>query len=393
MAARRVTDVDRRPAIGQRQPAIHAADPVSKLTSANAGPYIRDNPTRTTNMRSSSSNSTAIRNLLTYAAFAWLLSSLLYLASGCASGSSNGARNDAALNSYVQGVRAYQSGDTDKAVTELKDAVNKNNDLVMARSMLGDIYRARSNYDAAREQYEVVARLDPYEFSNHYRLGLAYQLLDRLRDAAASYLKALNLKPTDANTNMYLGTVYLQLNEPKEALKYAERAVQYDPKSADAWVKFGLILDLNVEYPRAEEAYRKSLDLDSDNEVTRLYLGENLLSQKKYDQARSVFQELVKVQDAPLNRKRLGDAYAGEKNFTEAINQYRAALKLDSNYYPALNEIGATYIADYEKGLTLDDTKRKAALDAWQQSLAINRAQARIMALMQKYSKAPMFQP
>lgn len=347
-------------------------------------------------MRSSSSSSnppTAIRNLLTFAATTWLLSSLLYLVSGCASGSSGSARNDAALNSYVQGVRAYQSGDTDKAVTNLKDAVSKNNDLVMARSMLGDIYRARSNYDAAREQYEVVARLDPYEFSNHYRLGLAYQLLDRLRDAAASYLKALNLKPTDANTNMYLGTVYLQLNEPKEALKYAERAVQYDPKSADAWVKFGLILDLNGEYPRAEEAYRKSLDLDSNNEVTRLYLGENLLSQKKYDQARAVFQELVKVQDAPLNRKRLGDAYAGEKNFAEAINQYRAALKLDSNYYPALNEIGATYIADYEKGLTLDDTKRKAALDAWQQSLAINRAQARIMALMQKYSKAPMFQP
>ncbi|MDB5320343.1 MAG: hypothetical protein JWN40_1974 [Phycisphaerales bacterium] len=365
---------------------------IFKLTGANAGPYIRDNPTRTQRpMRSS--NPTAARNVLTFAAFAWLLSTLLYLGSGGCASSGTAGRNDAALNSYVQGVRAYQSGDTDKAMTNLKAAVSKNSDLVMARSMLGDIYRARSDYDAAREQYEVVARLDPYEYSNHYRLGLVYQLLNRLRDAAASYLKALNLKPNDAPSNMYLGSIYLQLNEPKEAMKYAERAVQYDPKSADAWVKFGLILDLNGEYPRAEEAYRKSLDLDSANEVTRLYLGENLLTQKKYDQARAVFQELVKVSDAPLHRKRLGDAYAGEKNFAEAINQYRAALKLDSVYYPALNEIGATYIADYEKGLTLDDSKRKAALDAWQQSLSINRAQARIMALMQKYSKAPMFQP
>src|SRR4051794_30958489 len=107
MAACRVTDVDRRPAIGQGQPANHAADTVSKLTGANAGPYIRDNPTRTTHMRSSSStsNSTTIRDLLTFASFAWLLSSLLYVASGCAGGASNGARNDAALNSYVQGVR------------------------------------------------------------------------------------------------------------------------------------------------------------------------------------------------------------------------------------------------------------------------------------------------
>src|SRR5260221_15042 len=111
--------------------------------------------------------------------------------------------------------------------------------------------------------------------------------------------------------------------------------------AAVAWVNFGLILDANNEYVRAESAYRKSLDIDSANAVTRLYLGENLLAQKKYAEARNVFGELVKLQDNPLHRKRLGDAYAGEKNFAEAINQYRAALKLDSNYYPALNEIGA----------------------------------------------------
>jgi hypothetical protein len=66
---------------------------------------------------------------------------------------------------------------------------------------------------------------------------------------------------------------------------------------------------------------------------------------------------------------------------------------MDSNYYPALNEIGASYIAEYTKGLGLDDAKRKAALDAWQQSLSINHAQARITALVKQYSKAPMFQP
>jgi tetratricopeptide (TPR) repeat protein len=281
-------------------------------------------------------------------------------------------------------------------MASLQDAVSKKDDLVMARSMLGDLYRAKGSkedYDAAREQYEAVARLDPYEYLNHYHLGLVYQLLERLQDATASYLKALNLKPEDAKSNMQLGTVYYQLNEPKEALKYAERAAQYEPQSADAWVNFGLILDANNLYARAEQAYRKSLDIDSANVGTRLYLAENLLTQKKFAEAKNVLSELVKIQDQPLHRKRLGDAYAGEGNFADAINQYQAALKLDSNYYPALNEIGATYIAEYNKGLGLDETKRKAALEAWQQSLAIKRAQARIMALLQQYSKATPFQP
>jgi tetratricopeptide (TPR) repeat protein len=339
-------------------------------------------------------NKTTPRSFLLATALAGALSSLLYIAGGCASGG-NAARDQSALNAYVQGVRAYQAGDTDKAVTNLQAAVNKDNDLVMARSMLGDIYRARSSYNAAREQYEAVTRLDPYAYNNYYRLGLVDQLLERLQEAAAAYLKALDLKPDDAPSNMSLGTVYYALNQPQEALKYAERAVKYDPKSAAAWVNFGLVLDANKEYPRAEEAYRKSLDLDSSkgNVMTRLYLGENLLAQNKNGEARNALGELVKVDDNPLYRKRLGDAYLAEGNFAEAINQYRAVLKQDPNFYPALNELGATYIADYNKGLGLDDAKRKAALDAWQQSLAINRAQPRIVALVQQYSKAPMFQP
>jgi tetratricopeptide (TPR) repeat protein len=332
-----------------------------------------------------------VRRTLTGVATVTLLSASLYVAGGCRS--PKAARDESALNSYVQGVMAYQKGDTTKAMANLQEAVNKKNDLVMARSMLGDLHRARSDYNAAQEQYEALTRLDPYAYNNHYRLGLVYQLLERLQDAAASYLKALNLKPDDAASNMSLGTVYYALGQPSEAVKYAEKAVQYDPTSAAAWVNYGLILDATNNFAKAEGAYRKSVDLDSNNPVTRLYLGENLLSQKKYGEARSVFAELVRVQDSPLHRKRLGDAYAGEGNLPEAMNRYQAVLKQDPNYYPALNAIGESYIMQYRNGKGIDDAKRKSAVDAWQQSLAINRAQPRVMALVQQYAKAPMFLP
>ena len=155
---------------------------------------------------------------------------------------------------------------------------------------------------------------------------------------------------------------------------------------------YALILDANGQYDQAEKAYRKSLDLDSSSVVTRLYLGENLLTQKKYPEAISVLSELVKIQDGALHRKRLGEAYAGEGKDADAFTQYRAALKLDANYYPALNAMGELYIIEYKKSLGLEDDKRKAALDAWQQSLSIKRLQANIMARIQEYAKAPMFQ-
>src|SRR5205085_11719753 len=145
------------------------------------------------------------------------------------------------------------------------------------------------------------------------------------------------------------------------------------------------------QYAKAEQAYRKSLDIDSTQPQVQLYLGENLLFQKKYPEARSVLSELVKVQDWPIHRLRLGDAYAGDKKYDDAITQYRAALKTDPNYFPALNDIAAVHILQYKDGLNLDDSKRKAALDAWQQSLSINRQQPNIMLKVQEWAKVPAF--
>jgi tetratricopeptide (TPR) repeat protein len=325
---------------------------------------------------------------ITLAAAAAAICSLALYIGGCASSRDSAERNKSALDAYVQGVRAYNGGDTDAAMKNLQQAIQKQNDLIMARSILGDLYRARADYDAAREQYLTLTTLDPYDYFNYYRLGLVYQLVDQLAEAASSYLKALSLKPEDPNSNKSLGQVYLSLDKPNEALPYVRKAVQYDPQSAEAWMSLGLVLDELKNYSESAEAYRKALELNSSLGIVRLYLGESLLNQKKYGEARDAFQELTRLEDSALHRKRLGDALAGEGKYEDAIREYQTALKLEPNYYHALNEIGAAYIRIYQRDLTLDDTKRKAALDAWNQSLAIKRAQPQIMKLSQEWSKA-----
>src|SRR2546429_4766672 len=109
MSPGRLTDVDRRPAPGKRQPAIRRASPTSTLTALNARPYIRFNRTRTPMCSSKPTH----HRILTAAALAWIAAFSLYCAGGCASGKS--AKGNAALDAYVQGVLAYQKGDTDKA--------------------------------------------------------------------------------------------------------------------------------------------------------------------------------------------------------------------------------------------------------------------------------------
>jgi superkiller protein 3 len=304
---------------------------------------------------------------------------------GCSSSDKSGQPKG--LNSYVKAVQAYQAGDRDKAVQNLVVATRTNPDLIMARLMLGDLYRENGDYTHAVDQYEHLTKLDPYTWSNFYKLGVSYQFLERLREAAKSYSRALTLNPDDPNTNMNLGLVHLYLGDPDEAVKYTERATLLDPKSAAAYSNLGVALDARGEYARAESAYRHSLDIDPDNATTLLNLGTNLIAQNKGTEAVDILERVIKMQDTPLHRKRYGDALAKAGRYPDAVREYQSALKLNPKYYPAMNEIGFSRIAEYKANLELDDAKKDEALAIWAQSLEINPDQPKIVAAKKQWTE------
>src|SRR5688572_2070059 len=296
-----------------------------------------------------------------------------------------------AVRQYVAGVRAHIDGDDDKAIASLEKATAADPDLTMARGMLGDLYRSRGEYEKAVPQYEAMTRLDPYAPANHYKLGIAYQFLRRLEDAAASYLRALQLDPKDANTNMNLGLVYLALGQPDDAVRYTEKATLLDPASPAAFSNLGVALEAAREYARAETAYRRSLDLDPLQQQTLLNLGLNLIQQNKGADAVSIMERVLKNDDSPLTHKRYGDALARAGRYEEAVKQYQLAVERDPRFYQALNEIGWVRIAEYRKGLELDDSKRKSAIEHWQRSLKIRPDQPRIQTAIADWGEKMLF--
>jgi tetratricopeptide (TPR) repeat protein len=296
-----------------------------------------------------------------------------------------------AVRGYVQAVAAYEQGDADRAIARLETATKHDPNLTMARGLLGDLYRGKGEYGRAAQQYEVLARLDPYTPANHYKLGVAYQLLQRIGDAAASYLRALQLDPRDANTSMNLGLAYLALGQREDALRYTERATILDPRSADAWSNLGVALEATGDFARAEAAYRRSLDLNPAQQQTLLNLGLNLTTQGKGADAVIIMERLLKNSDTPATRKRYGDALAKAGRYDDAVKQYNAALAQNPEYYEALNGIGWVRIAEYRKGLELDDAKRRSALDVWRKSLQIRPDQPRIQTAVGDWGNTALF--
>lgn len=308
---------------------------------------------------------------------------------GCKSSSKNFETSaPQGIDHYVTAMQQYHAGDKEHAMAQLIEATRINPNLIMPRVMLGDMYRSEGNYSDAVNEYEQVTKLDPYGASNWYKLGVGYQFLERLKDAASSYQKALKLEPKDAKSNMNLGLVQLYLGNTDQALQYAKKATQLAPKNAAAWSNLGVTLDSAGQYAKAEEAYRKSIDLDPDNPATLVNLATNLMAQNKAPEAAELMKRAVSISNTAALRKRYGDALAKAGRYDEAVAQYQQALKLDPKYYPALTELGFTRIAEYQKGLELDDTKRADAVNYWRKSIAINPNQPKVEAALKEYGNS-----
>ena len=307
---------------------------------------------------------------------------------GCKSTSNvAGVSRPKGVDHYIAAMKSYQSGDRDRAVQQLMEATRSNPQLIMPHIMLGDMYNQDGNFKEAVDQYERVIRMDPYYSSNWYKLGVGYQFLERLKEAAGSYQHAIQLKPDNAKANMNLGIVQLYLGNTDQAVDYARKATEIEPRNASAWSNLGVTLDAKGDYPKAEEAYRKSVDLDPDNPATLVNLASNLMAQEKAQAAVEIMRRAVSLSDTAALRKRYGDALARSGRYDQAIAQYQLALKLDPKYYPAMNEIGFSRIAEYRKGLELDDTKRTDAIAMWKKSLEINSNQPKIQSALKEWGQ------
>ena len=296
-----------------------------------------------------------------------------------------------AVDRYVEGAELLQEGRQQQAIEALQQAVDENPDLISPRTLLGQLYRTSGEFQQALTQYQNLVRLDPYTVSNHYYLGLCYHFLNRLTEAQDAYLDALQLDPRDFKSNMNLGLVKLALGENSDAVHYLHVATEINPKSRAAWSNYAVALDAMGEYPKAEQCYRRSLELDSDNTAALLDFGTNLLLQNKTSEAITILGPLSKRLNTPMAHKRYADALAQSKKFDQAKEEYHTTLNLNPRYYPAFNALGDIAIDQYEKGLELDESLHSEAMDNWRKSLAVDPDQPAVTEKVKKWEHPPMF--
>ena len=124
---------------------------------------------------------------------------------------------------------------------------------------LADIYEVRQHYQAAIETYNKVE--DP-SANVWNKLGIAYQMMYNLKDAAHCYKESLKLNPENADVLNNLATVQDGMNDFTAGERNYRRSLKLNPNSAVVFKNLGTNLLMQHKYDEGAQAYKQAVALD-----------------------------------------------------------------------------------------------------------------------------------
>lgn len=255
------------------------------------------------------------------------------------------------------GIAYLEQADFAKALPAFRDAARRAPNWSYPLHNLALAYVEAGDYQDAIRSYQQAMKLTPQFSYLPYNLGLVYQRMNRRRDAETEYRRAMALAPDSAEPLNALGSLKASEGKSAEAEKLYRDALQKNPSLLAARHNLGLLLaGLKGRENEAIDAWKQNIAAQPDYLASRLSLAE-LLS-KMGDTAGAIAQYDYVVGRKPeyvAARLALAGLYAKANQADRALEQLRAASKLDAQNASILEQIG-----DIEKSLNHPDAAREA---------------------------------
>jgi len=141
-----------------------------------------------------------------------------------------------AVKEFKAGKKADQKGKVDDAIGHYEKAISLAPAFFMARNNLGTLYLSRANYAAAQEQFEKVIGINPNDASAYFNLANLNLLQNKLDDALRFAEKGLSKQPSSAFGNFLKGSIYARVGSKQEAENALRRSLELDPQMAQTYL-------------------------------------------------------------------------------------------------------------------------------------------------------------
>lgn len=277
---------------------------------------------------------------------------------------------DAISPYYNLGEALAERGDVNGAIESFTKVLKiKPNDtdthLALAR-VLAD----QGRYDEAIYHCNKVLRLNPDNVSAYRYITIALTEQGRFNEAIAMLRKGLEYKPKNSSILYFgLGTIYMQQGKLDQAICELQTSVRLRPDST-TYNNLGVALISKGRIDEAMECHKKAIQLDPKNAEAHFNLANILMSQEKFKQAVDEYEKALhinpKYTKAHIN---LAAALMEEGQLQDAANEYHQVLQLrpeDADIHCALGDVLVRLgrpdeaAAEYRQALKIDPQHSQA---------------------------------
>ena len=241
------------------------------------------------------------------------------------------------------GRQLHESGDWEQAAEAYRQVLTVSPEMPQALYCQGLLLYDQGRLNEAIEQMERCVRADATRAIYHADLALAYQSARRLREAAASYRKAIELKPDFAEAWNNLGNVYRELGDETQAISCFDRALQLAPDLAEAHSNLAEMRLERRQFNEALASILEALRLRPESAEIRLMLGDWYAAQNRTAEAVGPYRHALTIKpNLAAAHYKLGTALRSEKQFIEAADCFHETLRLVPESVEALNALAST---------------------------------------------------
>ena len=198
--------------------------------------------------------------------------------------------------------------EAEKGLTSVRIFADGNNVLVRERDQLWEPETGQSHFDFSGGALEPATQVERLSERNLIVAREPEQL-----DSDAWYNLGLDLE--DANS-------------PRAMDAYA-KALELNPKNADAHVNLGRLLQLNGDIKRAKRYYERALELVPNHQLALYNLGTVFDELNEFDAAAEYYRRAPAVPDAHYNLSRIFEILGDELAARRHMRSYRQLLDVE----------------------------------------------------------------
>ncbi len=214
-----------------------------------------------------------------------------------------------------------------------------------ARCKLGHYYLApnelRPDFLQAAERLaqEVFAK-DANHIDGHILMS-AIRLAQNRHDEARKYiLRAVELNPQRAESQLALARFYAKLGDKENAVAAFNKAIEVGGNSALGYIEYGKFLTQEGRFDQAEAAFRRATEVDPKNRYAHLTLASFYFATKQNDKAEKAFQAMTVADPSAEGRASLADFYAANGQLEAAANTYQQILQQFPDFERGRSRLG-----------------------------------------------------